>query len=435
MSATISPPQTFSAAQRDEIVRQLDRLLASPHFSNSRRFPSFLRYIVQETLAGNGESLKERSLGVEIFGKQASYDTSTEPIVRVTAAEIRKRIAQYYQEPSHSGETRVSLPPGSYVPHFDFAVSTLSEKVPIALKDLHVQEETAQPVAIPEVSPSTMPVVPPATRNERAVVGRSYWRFGWPTVALLAVALLGFQSLPRYPHPTALQQFWGLMTASGSRALVSIPDQTHYDTVALREAADPTHEVILHDQLTAVVIDDLNIITKLTGVLQTADKPYTLRGESVTTLSDLREGPSVLIGAFDNEWTLRLTRALRFQFANAPGMTSFSIVDTKPDLSNTTTPHVWTVNRSQQMATNNYTDYAIVARFIDKTTGKPTLIAAGIGRGGTTAAGEFLTSPQLLSDALQKMPSPQMPNVEVVLSTRIIHGQPGTPTVEGIYFW
>ncbi len=187
--------------------------------------------------------------------------------------------------------------------------------------------------------------------------------------------------------------------------LVSIPDQTQYDTLALRDADDPNHQVVLHDKLTAVIIDDLNIISKLTGVLQAAGKPYTLRGESVTTLSDLREGPSVIIGAFDNEWTLRLTRQLKFQFANAPGMTSFSIVDTKPDThANTSTPRSWTVDRSEQMRTNNYIDYAIVARFTDRTTG-PTLIAAGIGRGGTTAAGEFLTSCQLLEEALHKQRS------------------------------
>src|ERR1700730_15523749 len=116
MSATISRPQTFSAAEGEEILQQLARLLPSPYFSNSRRFPSFLRYIVQETLTGNTDLLKERTIGVEIFGKQASYDTSTEPIVRVTAAEIRKRLAQYYQDPGCSGETRVSLPPGSYIP-------------------------------------------------------------------------------------------------------------------------------------------------------------------------------------------------------------------------------------------------------------------------------------------------------------------------------
>ncbi len=181
--------------------------------------------------------------------------------------------------------------------------------------------------------------------------------------------------------------------------------------------------------MTAVVIDDLSTITKIAGVLQTAGKRYTLRGENETTLMDLRAGPSVIVGAFDNAWALRLLQPLRFHFANDLEMTRFSIVDaTRPGKA------LWTVDRKLQLATNIYRDYAIVARFTDSTTGKPTLIAAGIGRGGTIAAGEFVTSSALLRSALNQRPAGK-DNMEVVLSTQIINGEPGTPTVEAVYFW
>jgi len=145
---------------------------------------------------------------------------------------------------------------------------------------------------------------------------------------------------------------------------------------------------------------------------------------------DLRNGPSVILGAFDNAWTLRLLRPLRYHFANNPEMTVFSIVDSSaPGKSR------WVVDRAQQIATGIYKDYAIVARFTDATTGKPALIAAGIGRGGTNAAGEFLTNPDLLQIVRNQKPSPGMKNVEVVLSTQIIGGEPGTPKVEAVYYW
>jgi hypothetical protein len=143
---------------------------------------------------------------------------------------------------------------------------------------------------------------------------------------------------------------------------------------------------------------------------------------------DLRAGPSVIVGAFDNAWTLRLLRPLRFHFANDPMMTKFSIVDSQ------TGKVRWTVDRTQQLATNNYVDYAIVARFFDNTTGKPTIIAAGIGRGGTIAAGELLTNSDLLQ-AVRSRRTGSLENVEVVLSTQIINGEPGTPTIEAVYFW
>src|ERR1700679_666998 len=124
----------YTEEEKARIQLQLDRLLANIHFSNSKRFPSFMRFIVAEELEGRGDQLKERTLGMEVFGRDASYDTTSDPIVRVTAAEIRKRIAQYYQEPGHAEELRISLPSGSYIPHFEWphaepAVGTPLESV------------------------------------------------------------------------------------------------------------------------------------------------------------------------------------------------------------------------------------------------------------------------------------------------------------------
>ena len=93
------------------------------------------------------------------------------------------------------------------------------------------------------------------------------------------------------------------------------------------------------------------------------------------------------------------------------------------------------VNRTQQLATNNYRDYAIVARFTDATTGRATVVAAGISRGGTISAGEFVTNEELLKSVLAQAPNARTSNLEVVLSTDIIAGEPGTPKVESVYFW
>ena len=109
---------TLTDEERKAIQEQLERLLSNSHFNQSRRFPSFLRFVIDQTLLGQTDLLKERTLGIEIFGREADYDTASDPIVRVTATEIRKRIAQYYQEPGHETELRVSLPAGSYVPQF-----------------------------------------------------------------------------------------------------------------------------------------------------------------------------------------------------------------------------------------------------------------------------------------------------------------------------
>jgi hypothetical protein len=112
-------------------------------------------------------------------------------------------------------------------------------------------------------------------------------------------------------------------------------------------------------------------------------------------------------------------------------MTQFRIVDREsPSQSK------WGVNRLEQMATNNYRDYAIVARFIDGNTGKLALVIAGVGRGGTIAAGELVTNPAYLAQlASAARASGNKRNMEIVLSTQIIDGQPGSPKIEATYFW
>src|ERR1700736_270054 len=108
----------YTEAEREAIRNQMERMLANPLFKNSKRYPTLLRYIVEQPLAGSPAELKERTLGVEVFGRHPDYDTNADPIVRATAGEIRKRIAQYYHEHGHETEIRIDLLPGSYVPEF-----------------------------------------------------------------------------------------------------------------------------------------------------------------------------------------------------------------------------------------------------------------------------------------------------------------------------
>ncbi|MGD0741082.1 MAG: hypothetical protein ABR957_15940 [Terracidiphilus sp.] len=404
--------ETLSEEEKRAIEAQLERLLANPHFSNSRRFPSFLRYIVKATINGQADLLKERTLGIEIFGKDPDYDTAVDPIVRVTAAEIRKRIAQYYQDPGHEDELRLTLAPGSYVPQFH-------------------PPTVVQPISEPGSTADSAPLAVLDGSHGRASGRSSSW-LPWALVPTLCVLLLGIAAFIGWRHNqrSAFAEFWDPILSSSEPVLFCVADQTQYTAISLRDASNPERQVTLNDNLTAVVIDDLSTITKIAGVLQSAGKPYSLRGENATSLMDLRNGPSVIIGAFDNAWTLRMLRPLRFHFANNADMTMFSIVDgSQPGRTQ------WVVDRRQQIATNNYRDFAIVALFTDDTTGKPTLVAAGIGRGGTIAAGEFLTNPDLLKAVRNQRPSTKAKNVEVVLSTQIIDGEPGTPKIEAVYFW
>jgi len=403
-------PAQAGVVDRDAIEHQLEKMLADRHFSHSKRFPAFLRFVVQKTLAGSTDLLKERTLGVEIFGRSPEYDTSSDPIVRVTAAEIRKRIAQYYQEENRNGELRISLEAGSYIPQFHWPHAVHSTYVP---ETAHLNGGT--PTA--------------AEAEERSNQGMRRWLVAAILVAVLVAAGLNYAW--RSTQSSPIDFFWHPITTSGEPALFCVADQDQYNTVALRDAADPTHQIMIQDTVKAVIIDDLTTIVKIAGILQSHGKKYTLKGEGSTTLSDLRTGPTVFIGAFDNAWTLRVTQPLRFHFANDPDFGRQWIADR-----NSTQPSKWMIVRQDSISKNNYREYGLVARFTDPTTGQLSVVAAGIGRGGTIAAGEFLTDPVYLAQLERLSRSSEgKKNMEVVISTQIIDDQPGTPNIEAAYFW
>lgn len=396
-----------------EAVRdELDRLLASPFFNHSRRFPNFLRFVVEHTLAGDIDKIKERTLGIEIFGRDADYDTATDPIVRVTAAEIRKRVAQYYQDPAHNHELRISLPSGSYVPQFTWP-STEAQRIPALRKQELVAQIVDEPAA--------------GGRTPRTPGIAFRWIAAVTLVMVAAAALLMWQR----SRPTPFDTFWQPILAPAQPVLVCVADQLEYSVIELRDAADPSHQITLKDNLTAMVIDDLDAVVKAAGILQSKGKQYGLKGEGATNLDDLRRGPTIFVGAFDNAWTLRLTHPLRYHFANDATMTRLWIEDSQaPGQSK------WTVDRSVQMTTNNYRDYAIVARFTDSNTGQVAVVIAGIGRGGTRVAGEFLTDNSDLAQLMRAAThGGDKKNMEAVLSTQIIDGEPGSPKLEAAYFW
>ncbi len=409
----------YGEAEKADILRQLDRLLENPHFSHSKRFPSFLRFIIHEELAGRGDQLKERTLGIEVFGRNAGYDTTSDPIVRVTAAEIRKRIAQYYQDSDNPDELRISLPPGSYIPHFEQPRSASGppsgSAFPVSGTSASLASESAAPIS------TGQPLAAP-------IITRPYIRWYGLVSAVLIAAVAG--SFWLSSRPGTLDRFWAPVFGSNDPISLCFP-QSIFTGQTLLDASTPNQVRHLDEHMRGVVLDDLQPLMSFSGLLEMRHRRYTLIGEDIATLTDLRQGPTIFLGAFDNTWTLRMTRDLRYRFGNDPGMTHFWIEDTQSH-----NQLRWSIDREVQQATHNYRDYAIVARFHDANTGKLAIIAAGIARGGTVAAGEFLTQPGEMDTIKAYLPKEwDQKNMEIVLSTEIIDGISSPPKVVATYFW
>ena len=161
-----------------------------------------------------------------------------------------------------------------------------------------------------------------------------------------------------------LDRFWSPVLNASDSVVVCFPQST-IDGITLRDADDPLQQRRLEERMNGVIVDDLQPLVSLSGLLEMRHQRYSLMGEETATLTDLRHGPAIFVGAFDNPWTLRLTRGLRFRFGNDPQMTQFWIEDTQSPAKTR-----WGVDRNLQQATNNYRDYAIVARFRDANTGQ-----------------------------------------------------------------
>jgi hypothetical protein len=133
-NAQLSKPPELSAGETELVRNHLEELISSHAFAGSKRCQDFLRLVVEHTLAGRMESLRERMIGVEMFGRQVNYDTSNDAVVRVKATEVRKRLAQYYLEASEHPALQIELPAGSYVPEFHWKPAAIPVIPPVVLE-------------------------------------------------------------------------------------------------------------------------------------------------------------------------------------------------------------------------------------------------------------------------------------------------------------
>lgn len=413
------------------VREQLHRLLAHPLFANSKRYPALLAYAVEQTLLGNGGELKERSIGIEVFGRTPTYDANADPVVRITAGEVRKRLGLYYYDTAHAGELVIELPVGSYVPVFRMPESTAEP-----------QQEALEPPPLSIPPLPSEPLAPPAATDVSLPPKPS--RLRWPLLALLTIAgcavgvLIGMrmQPAPVVEQPTNIDRFWEPFLSSAGITTFCLGEPAKnidMDSIESFEApvitqSQPQQLYVRLHMAGLFALADVTTLTRTAAPLQARHKAFRVVPASEATFSQLREGPIVLIGAFDNIWTLRVTQKLRFGFESKNG--DALLVDRKSG-DKTTWATAWDLPYQKLSK-----DYAIVARIHDNTTGQPVIIAAGISEEGTEAAGEILYNPVYLNTLLAKAPANwEKMNMEAVIETQVIEGHSGPPNILAVETW
>jgi hypothetical protein len=399
-----------SGSADEALIRShLEHLLASHAFANSRRSQTFLRYVVEETLAGRGGEIKERNIATDVFGKGEAFESQTESIVRVNASEVRRRLKTAYESGGVQG-IRIDLPLGSYHPIF--------YKNDVAAAAEPAMRKMDEPALV--VRPS---------------FARRLWQNNLVRLALLAAMVSGaaIWAIWNRPATAPLDLLWQPFVQQSNRVVIALPAPA---VVELRSAK--TGPALLADKMISPtelgLMDNYYVgVGAALGAARFAEQltvrrqAFDVKFGSDLPFADLASGPAILLGGFTSVWGLDMTRSLRFHLETAGQF--LDIVDSRG-----VSPR-WRIARWRNSA-DVKEGYALITRLLHSETGHPLLVAAGIHPYDTLAAVEFLTERRYF-DEFAKRASPDWArqNFQVVLHENAHGHSPGAPVVVAYHVW
>jgi hypothetical protein len=412
------------AAEVREHVREV---IASPAFKGSRRSQQFLQHIVEKTINGHTDEVKERSLGVDLFSRLPSYDTGEDAIVRVTASDVRKRLHQYYSETQ--SEMRIDLPSGSYVPEFRRIAATVP----------------APSVPTPAQAPVPAPVQTrgrltwPGFRRPSVyiVVGLAIASTLWlwfresPASRLSAKNVLPWSTILRRDRPiqvilsdpdlSVTQALLGFRTSLSDYANRKFaPDLPSQDAVAQRAVG------LLRGADVASV--DVGIVMNIARLI-TAHLPQvrTRTARSLQLRDFQTDDDFVLLGSpRSNPWGGLYQDLADFDFVYDEGLKQEVIRNKRPQKGElplyVPTAKGWDTGQA----------YAIVAFLRNPGQSGHVLLLAGTNAESTEAAGKLATDAELLAGTLRKYgidPNGSVRHFEILLEVRTMAGSPSALAV------
>ena len=426
----------------EEVDRELKLILASPSFQPSRRSQEFLSFVVRYRLKGNAEPLKERIIGTEIFHRPVGYDTGDDSVVRVLAGEVRRRLHLYYQARPADSRVQIDLPLGSYTPEFSWLPHTPDAVVaPIsAIEPNGGMEGTVE--AASETGAVADPVATVPARWRRRV-----WQISVGAALAFACSLVLFF----LPNRSEIDRFWSPLIAAKRPVLIYVPELICYrptDEIYKRTAASPGEFDSEVDRLTLppklkptdtiqwsdMVLDtdqgpgkgDVKAAIRLAKFLLGKHVDNDVRIGNEFSFEDMRNSPTVVIGAFSNRWTLQMTSGLHFAFAEENGSVLIK--------ENGGAGRKWYVDYGREHAVVE--DYGIVTRLANPRTGQYTIFVAGITSSGSEAAADLVTSPDALAKAFASVPGDwSKKNIQILVKVSVTDLINSPPTVVGTFVW
>jgi len=387
---------TFSVGEQQRIRAHLNELLLSQPFAGSRRRQDFLRYVVEETLAGRGSGIREASIATDVFGRGPEFESNGGSIVRVTGGDVRKGLTQAYTSVLEQA-LRIELPVGSYQPIFHFASRQLG----------------SQPEAAPQ------PVSELAPGKSSSTILR---RYGWLAAALGIVIIVGTSALllGTFQPPTSLDLLWRPFLDKDRPVLMSIVAPTLLKLNPYQQSKylplDPSKSIPSSE---LVVLKDSFVGTggamgaaRFAEVLTSHKQRFYLKFGSDLNFADLKNSATILIGV--SVLSQQVTRNARFQLKIAEE--GISVVDSKQP------ERVWALPRRNYASPPRAEGYSLVTRILHSETGRPILLIAGMDSNNTQAAVEFLSNNDLFRQFSDSAPADWTAKNFQIVSTTISTG-------------
>jgi len=390
----------------EEAIRfQLAQILASPEFRASQRCQEFLRFVVEQSLAGHAGVLKERTIGVEAFGRAADYETNLDGVVRIKASEVRKRLSLYYAGSGKAAKVVIDLPVGSYVPNFaarDSSSNGSAEGRSKSSTAISGDQVTREAAAEHRAHSSLIRIV---LISVTAVVALSLLAYWWQSQHALSV----------------LNEFWEPMLRGSGPVLIAAA----YVPVYAHDARIPDDQgelTLMSDQY--VGGGDLVAAARVSGMLGRMGRASEVRVGNAISFQDLRNSPTVLIGYSSTQWK-DVTQDFRFYVDDSDrGMIRDNGKPTE------WYPH----NVTRDFHTDE--DYAVVSRAFLPQTHSMLVLISGCTQYGTEGAADLISNPELLGAALHDAPAGwQHKNLQLVLRMKVIANAPASPIVVAAHFW
>jgi TolB-like protein/Flp pilus assembly protein TadD len=272
--------------QVEAVRRHLQELLDSQSFANSKRSQDFLRLIVTHALEGDIDSLRERMIGAEMFGRPVSYDTGSDSVVRVRASELRKKLAQFYTtEGTDEIAVRFELPSGSYVPRFHFPGA---EKRAPAPQREPMSAEVAESASTKKTEPLQATLATPSEPSTRS--GRRGLVLAIAVAGILIAGLGGYLEWRRWQNAANARKAIHAVAILPLQNLSGIPSQEYF--------ADGMTEELINDLGQVSTLRVISLTSSMSYKGTKKNLPQIARELSVDAVVEggvLREGDQVRI--------------------------------------------------------------------------------------------------------------------------------------------